>query len=290
LLISFKAVQNILEHFLPKIECYTPAVKMDFSPYAAVLLDLDGTVYYEDHALPGAIEFIRHLQQSNINFACLSNGATSPARVSERLAVMGVKLDPARIYTAAAAACDYVLYHLNLTHRPRVLNLCTEGVQEMLEGKVDWVNADTELCDAIIIGAPSNSYATEPRQRIALRLLRNGAAAVAICADRIYPSPRGLEFGSGAFTAMLSYAADVTPIYCGKPERIFFHELCDRLKVDPAKCILVGDNLESDIAGGKNVGMKTVLTLTGVAHRSDLPELPPNRQPDWVLENLAELI
>ena len=53
-------------------------------------------------------------------------------------------------------------------------------------------------------------------------LLRRGAALIAICADRVYPSPRGLEFGVGAMAAMLAYAADVTPTYCGKPEPLFF--------------------------------------------------------------------
>jgi hypothetical protein len=79
-------------------------------------------------------------------------------------------------------------------------------------------------------GAPSNAYATEDRQRVALLLLRHGAALVGLCADRVYPSPRGLEFGSGSQSAMLSYAANVEPFFCGKPEKIFFMELCQNAK------------------------------------------------------------
>ena len=102
-------------------------------------------------------------------------------------------------------------------------------------------------------------------------LLRKGAALAAICADRVYPSPRGLEFGVGAMAAMLAYAVDVRPIFCGKPEKLFFNELCHRLGVRPDRCVLIGDNLESDIAGAKGVGMKTILTLTGVATRKTPP-------------------
>ena len=43
----------------------------------------------------------------------------------------------------------------------------------------------------MIVGAPANAYATEDRQRFALRLLRRGALPVAVCNDRAYPSPRG---------------------------------------------------------------------------------------------------
>jgi ribonucleotide monophosphatase NagD (HAD superfamily) len=172
-----------------------------------------------------------------------------------------------------------------------VFNLSTEGVQDMLDGKVEWVNDERAACDAVVCGVPVNVYATEARQRTAMVLLRRTRAElVAICNDRVYPSPRGLEFGVGAMSAMMAYAADVTPVFCGKPERFFFLELCQRLGADPARCVLVGDNIESDIAGAKNVGMKAVLVLTGVSGPEDADRLPPELRPDWVVAGLADLL
>jgi len=267
-------------------------VPIDLSPYHAVLLDLDGTVYHERTALPGATELIRRLQDQRRNFACLSNSTSSPLRVAMNLGEMGVEVDLDRIYTAAAMAADYVMEHCKHPDntRPRVYNLATEGIQEMLDGLVDWVQTDAEPCDAVIIGAPANSHATPERQRVALRLLRKGAAAVGICSDRVYPSDRGLEFGSGALSWMLGYAASVEPVFCGKPQEIFFTELCRRLDVQPDWCVLIGDNLESDIFGAKAVGMRTILTLTGVTRRRDLANLPAEWQPDLVVEDLTELL
>src|SRR5579862_6392182 len=192
---------------IPKSNATLPFVITDFSTYAAVLLDLDGTVYYEEHPLPGAVEFIQKLRNTGISFACLSNSTTSPARIKDRLSAMGVEMEVERIYSAAAAAADYVMHHFQRKPRPRIFNLATEGVQELLDGKVDWVASDAEPCDAVIIGAPSNEMVSEPRQRLALSLLRKGAAAIGVCADRLYPSPRGFEFGSGAHTMLLTYAA-----------------------------------------------------------------------------------
>ncbi|HEX8910822.1 MAG TPA: HAD-IA family hydrolase, partial [Humisphaera sp.] len=157
------------------------------------------------------------------------------------------------------------------------------------DGKVHWVKDEHEPCDVVICGVPVNVYATEDRLRAALVQLRKGAALVGICADRIYPSPRGMEFGVGAHAAMFAYAANVTPIFCGKPEPLFFRELCRRLGVRPERCVLVGDNLESDIAGGKGVGMKTILTLTGVATRADAERVAPGMGPDAVIGSLLEL-
>ena len=265
---------------------------MDLSGFEAVLLDLDGTVYHEEHALPGAVELIRRLQGHRRKYACLTNSTSSPQRISARLNRMGVEVDPAHIYTAAAATADYVIERFRADGSrpaPRVFNLSTEGIEEMLEGKVQWVRGEEEPCDVVICGVPLNVYATPERQRTAMILLRKGAALVAICADRIYPSPRGLEFGVGAMASMLSYAANVPPVFCGKPEKLFFNELCHRLRVEPARCVLVGDNLESDIAGAKAVGMKTILTMTGVTTLRDLEGIGAERRPDLVISDLRDV-
>jgi 4-nitrophenyl phosphatase len=266
-------------------------VPLDLSQYEAVLLDLDGTIYHEDHALPGAIELIRRLQENRRKYACLTNSTSSPQRIAARLSQMGVEVDPDHIYPAASAAADYVMDKFSTPgmRPPNVFNLATEGVQDLLEGKVHWIQNDHEACDAVICGVPLNVYANEDRQRTAMLLLRQGAALVAICADRVYPSPRGLEFGVGALAAMLAYAARVEPIYCGKPEKFFFNELCLRLAVDPTRCVLIGDNPESDIAGGKAVGMRTILTLSGIVTRGDVAALPATRRPDAVIEDLRDL-
>jgi 4-nitrophenyl phosphatase len=266
---------------------------LELGDYRAVLLDLDGTLYYEDHALPGGADLVRRLRDWPIPFACLSNSTTSPHRIIERLAGMDIEVEPEQIYTAAVAAADYVLKRFggpDLSRLPRVFNLATEGIQELLDGRVIWVQTAEELCDAVIVGAPANTMAAEPRQRIALQLVRHGALPVGICADRIYPSPRGLEFGSGALTGMLCYAANVQPVYCGKPQEFFFVELCHRINVAPRDCLLIGDNLESDIGGAKRLGMRTILTLTGVTRRADALAAAMENQADAIVNDLTDLL
>jgi HAD superfamily hydrolase (TIGR01450 family) len=274
-------------------------VPFNFAPFTAVLLDLDGTLYHEEHPIPGAAELVRHLQGMGRPFACLSNSTGSPQRIARRLANMGIAIPAEQVYTATAAAADYVLEHgasppggrgRAMVNPPRVFNLSSEGIDELLDGRVHWVQGASEACDFVVAGTPTNVYATEDRQRTALHLLRQGARLIGICADRVFPSPRGLEFGAGALCAMLGYAANVQPTFTGKPEAIFFEELCAQIGVPTQGCLLIGDNLESDIAGAKRVGMKTILTLTGVTRRADLDRVPPEVRPDWVVENLGQLL
>ncbi len=274
-------------------------VKIDFSKYQAVLLDLDGTIFHDEHVLPGAPALIHHLAEAGQKYACLSNSTSSPLRLSMRLHGMGIDMAPDHIYSAAAAAADYVLEVFGKRppgqngpppRRARIYNLATEGVQDMLEGLVDWVESEGEPCDGIIVGTSTCVYATEERQRTALGLARRGAAIVGIAADRVYPSPRGIEFGAGALSTMIGYASGVTPTFTGKPQPIFFQTLCQRLGVEPADCLLIGDNLETDIAGAKAMKMQSILTLTGVTRRRDITRVKEELRPDMVVEDLTELM
>ena len=260
---------------------------VDLSQFQAVLIDLDGTLCNDDKPLPGASELVGRLLGERRIVACLSNSTQSPERIARRLNGNGMAFPINLVYTASASAVDYILDRFKPT--PRVFNLATEGVQEMLVGRVELVQEEDEACDAVIIGNPACHYCTVPRMQIGMRLMRKGAQCIGICADRAYPGPDGLEIGSGATTHMLSFAAGVEPIFFGKPQKGFFLGLCQRLNVDPARCVLIGDNLDSDIAGAKNVGMKTILSLTGVARREDLENAPAEKRPDWVVGNLTEV-
>jgi HAD superfamily hydrolase (TIGR01450 family) len=261
---------------------------IDLSQFQAVLLDLDGTLCAEDKPLPGATELVRKLLAARQTIACLSNSTQSPQRIGRRLSENGMEFPADLIYTASASAVEYILE--TFRPRPRVFNLSTEGVQEMLEGKVVWVENEHQPCDAVIVGNPACHYCTIPRMQSGMRLLRSGAKCVGICEDRAYPAHDGLEIGSGATTHMLCFAGEVEPVFFGKPQKAFFLGLCKTLGVPPEKCVLVGDNLDSDIGGAKSVGMKTILSLTGVTRRGDLDSAPAEKRPDWVIDDLTALL
>src|SRR5580704_517258 len=133
---------------------------MNFDAFEAVLLDLDGTVYHEEQPLPGAVQLVARLRADGRKFACLSNSTSSPQRIAARLNRMQIDIDPGHVFTAAAATVDYVLATFggagngseNPHKSPRVFNLSTEGIEEMLQGKVHWVQSGAEPCDAVICG------------------------------------------------------------------------------------------------------------------------------------------
>jgi ribonucleotide monophosphatase NagD (HAD superfamily) len=101
----------------------------------------------------------------------------------------------------------------------------------------------------------------------------------------------GFIFGSGSWGELFRYAAAVTDDrmhHAGKPGREFFLQVCRRLGVDPRRCLLIGDNLESDIRGGLDVGMTTAVVMSGVTS----PQMLANSRikPAMVFEDVADAL
>jgi HAD superfamily hydrolase (TIGR01450 family) len=261
---------------------------LSLEAFDAILLDLDGTIWHESVPLPGAVELVDLIRNRGQKYGFVSNSGSSPRRAMNQLAAMGITAAGSQVLTAAGAGCDYVLETFG--EGARVLNVANDSVDELLRDHVAFVEDDRSPCDVVVAAGIAHGRATPERLQWALRHLMRGAKLVGLCADRAYPTPRGFEIGAGGVAAMLAYAANVTPTYCGKPEAWFFLDLCKRLSVDPWRCVLIGDNLEADIAGAKRVGMKTVLTLTGLATRIAGESAAADQRPDRVVTDLRELL
>ena len=275
---------------------------LDFSPYARCCSILTARSITTTTPLPGAIELIRRLQMEKRKFACLSNSADSPLRVMMRLSEMGVEVDPKNIYTAAAAACDYVIERFSTADMPaggnrHEFNLATESIDEMLEGFVDWVQMPDEnttdeqrrgrlsehgICDAIIVGPPTSAHSRQSSVSAWLLQLARWCRRRRHLRRSVYPSPRGIEFGSGAISWMLAYAAGVKPVFCGKPEKISSTSYAaPRGRSD----LVHPDRRQPRVRHLRRGSARrhTVLTLSGVTRQQDLDQAPPELHPDLIM-------
>jgi 4-nitrophenyl phosphatase len=106
--------------------------------------------------------------------------------------------------------------------------------------------------------------------------------------DKTFPSPEGLVPGAGSILAALIAATDVQPIIMGKPGAPMFREALRRLATTPDETLMVGDRLDTDIAGAQAVGIHTALLLTGVTTRDELAS--STIQADAVFDDLFALL
>jgi len=87
--------------------------------------------------------------------------------------------------------------------------------------------------------------------------------------------------------AAVATASGTEPVVIGKPEREFVEMVLGMCGVTGGEALIVGDNLDTDIAAGVNAGVETVLMLTGVSQIGDVKK--SDIKPDAVAADFNEL-
>ena len=98
---------------------------------------------------------------------------------------------------------------------------------------------------------------------------------------------RGPFLDAGAFVAGLEYTSGVEAEVIGKPTRAYFDAALAELGAAPDEAVMVGDDIESDIAGAKGAGLRAVLVRTGKFRAETLAAA--DVQPDGVVESIAQV-
>jgi ribonucleotide monophosphatase NagD (HAD superfamily) len=92
---------------------------------------------------------------------------------------------------------------------------------------------------------------------------------------------------AGAFVAGLEYAADTEAIVLGKPSAAYFDAALAAIDADAKLTWMVGDDVESDVAGAQACGLRTVLVRTG-KFRPDEVEAS-GFMPDGIVSSIAHV-
>ena len=87
--------------------------------------------------------------------------------------------------------------------------------------------------------------------------------------------------------AALEYATGREAAIVGKPSRAFFEAAAESMGIDLGDVVVVGDDVNTDVAGAQAAGAAAVLVRTGKFREGDLS--PGSPSPDLVLDSLASL-
>jgi 4-nitrophenyl phosphatase len=88
--------------------------------------------------------------------------------------------------------------------------------------------------------------------------------------------------------AALQATTGVAPVVIGKPEPWMYQECMRRMGARPQTTAIIGDRLDTDIAGGMRAGLTTILVLWGISTEADLAASP--MKPDFVCADIEELV
>jgi len=246
-------------------------------PVTAVLLDLDGVLYIGNHALPGAAWAVRCLRETGFKLVGVTNTTTqSRYAIMKKLAEMDIPLAENQIYTPAALAMA------------RIGNKSAQlFVRDELREDFSGIRENEDQPEFVVMGdIGGEGYPPETLREIFLHMM-NGAQLLALHKNRFWQKPDGLHLDLGVFVAAIEYATGREAEILGKPSADFFHGICRNIGTEPAQALMVGDDVESDIAGAKDAGLKTALVQTG-KYREDFVK-QSGIKADLVLPSIADL-
>jgi HAD superfamily hydrolase (TIGR01450 family) len=235
--------------------------------------------------VPGSVDALAALRARGVRLLFLTNDPRgSRAEYAERLTELGVEVDESEIVTSGSALASFVREREGAGTRVFVIG-STSLVAELARAGLDVVEDDAgREAEAVAVGGHAGFDYGE--LRIATQALRRGARLYAAGRDATFPMPDGPWPGTGSIVAAVEYAGGTTAIAVGKPESVIFDRARELLS-GCSRVAIVGDNLASDIAGGKRAGLTTILVLTGTSGREDVAAA--DVKPDVVLPSLAAL-
>jgi len=254
--------------------------------YDALLLDLDGTVYRGGEAVPGAVEAIKASRERGAGIRFVTNNASrKPASVAAHLNELGFQAADDEVSTSSQAGAAVLAEHV----APGALVLIV-GTPALAD-EVTAVGLTTTRTFAPAVAAvvqghsPDTGWSDLAEAALAIR---NGAFWVACNIDATLPTERGLMPGNGSMVAALRTATDVEPVVAGKPARPLMDQAIR--SAGASKPLVVGDRLDTDIAGASAAELDALLVLTGVATPAQVLQAPAELRPRYLSADLSGLL
>lgn len=96
--------------------------------------------------------------------------------------------------------------------------------------------------------------------------VQKGAKFIATNPDK-YTMIEGLKVpGCGSMVKVIEVATTKTAEIAGKPNPFIIEHLIKTHNLNKSECLMIGDNIDTDITFGKNAGIDTWCVLTGVSN------------------------
>jgi len=266
----------------PRSETSDPQPGAVLSNIRHLVIDMDGVLWRGDRPAPGLQEFFAFLCGRGVRFVLATNNASKrPRQYADKLARFGVEVSLECILTSAQATAAYLA-----AREPQgtpVYVVGEEGLRDALAERGFVLTED----GARYVAVGWTQALTWQMLATATLLIRRGAIFVGTNPDVTFPTERGLVPGNGSQLAALQAATGVPPLVIGKPEPWLYREAMQRMGAAPETTAVVGDRLDTDVAGGTRLGLLTILTLSGITTAADLAGSPV--KPDLVCAHIGEL-
>lgn len=253
--------------------------------FDVALLDLDGVVYRGDVAVPHAAEALTRARDAGMQMMFVTNNASrTPDTVARHLTDLGAPTGPEEVTTAAQAAARMIA--ADADEATRVLPIGGEGLRHALLDEGLTVVASADEGPTVVVQGLDKSLGWHDLAE-ATYALNAGATYVVSNLDATLPTDRGMAIGNGALVQAVVHATGVRPRSAGKPEPGIFTQAAGRAGARAP--IVVGDRLNTDLAGARAAGYPGLHVFTGVDGPDEVLRARPEERPSFLGADLRAL-
>jgi HAD superfamily hydrolase (TIGR01450 family) len=264
---------------------------LDLDDRRGFVFDVDGTLVHRGadgraHPTPGAVEVLERIRASGRSLVLFTNGSHVPsAALAAGLREDGLPVSDREMLTPTDSAITY----LRSTHRDARVHLFgSEAIAAHMRA-ASITLTDDEDAEAVYVAHLQRVELDEIER--AARAVTRGAPLLTASYVRGYAGANGIIFSRGAMiTAAIAKVTGARPRVLGKPSRAAVAEVASRLGVPSREIVVIGDDLDMDVALGRLGGARTILVRSGISGQIDLDRVPERRRPDAAVDRVADLL
>ncbi len=266
--------------------------RMQLSEKSLWLFDVDNTLLVDvenPKVFPDALNLWNNLESLGKTNAILTNvGRLSSRQIHNVLTKAGFEAVIDRTFSAGAAAAAYVY---NRSPGANCFVVSEGGATEdfVARGLNVTNNPPVEY-----VAVAADRGLTYQELNFATKMVREGAELICISGSwdyrGVYLGAEDVYIGERSIAAAIEHATGARAVVVGKPLPEIFLETVKVLGFEIEDSVMVGDNPDSDIAGGNAAGMTTVLVDRGRANVVESESSGLDNRPDFAVSRLDEII
>jgi 4-nitrophenyl phosphatase len=247
-----------------------------------LIFDMDGVIWRNHQPIGDLDAIFKTIAQKKLRYCFATNNSSQT--VSSYVSLLkdfNIPVSGDQIFTSAKATAE--LLASNYPEKGDLFVVGMSGLEQTLTDFGFTISGNNPV--AVVAGIDFEiSY---EKLKTAALLIRSGAPFYGTNPDKTFPTPEGLVPGAGSLLAALEAASGVPPKIVGKPLPTMFLQAIKFMDLPADQILVVGDRMETDIAGGQAAGCKTAVVLSGVSTLAEAQSWKPS--PDIIAADLAEL-
>jgi HAD superfamily hydrolase (TIGR01450 family) len=225
------------------------------------LFDLDGVFYKgkESRVKIGGTKAVEALRTRGKKLFVLTNNSTdSASTVYSRLVGFNIQVKEDEVLTSGLLTAEY----LRDKYGKVTYFLVGESGLDSEMRRCGHRRTTGEGADFVVVGL--DRKVTYDKLDMAARIARGGAKVVATHSSPLYMYKTGPAIATGPLVKAIEYASGKRATVIGKPSPLMFRFALKRAGCPREDAVMVGDQVDTDIAGASRAGIDAILVTSGV--------------------------